>query len=80
MEGLKVGALDIGSKPISPLGETGNWELPPDCAPKWAGVDGETVPRPLLPLPSGCLLVHLTCRNQSLALGFPLGGTVLNDP
>ena len=28
---LKVGVLDVGSKPFAPQGEAGSWEFPPGC-------------------------------------------------
>lgn len=31
MEVLKVGTLDVGSKPFTPQGEAGSCEFPPDC-------------------------------------------------
>lgn len=39
---LKVGEVDVGSKPPSPRGEVGSLETLPDCLLLcWAGVYGE---------------------------------------
>lgn len=51
MEVLKVGVLDIGSKPFTSQGEAGGGEFSSNCASSCrGGVYSKTVSQPLLPV------------------------------
>lgn len=65
MEVLKVGSLDIGSKPFTPQGEAGGCEFPPTCV----AIPGvRLIPRVCLsfsyPFPLGYFLLHPLCRSH----------------